>query len=158
MLGIDLGLYYAASALANSDGTFIALPSAADNRPLLRCAVAFDGQHLFVGEEAIRFRATAPAQVTHSLQLYLGRAVIDRKLREHQMPPEAWLGLLLSHLRHANRQYQTKARKPLVCGLSVPACYGQAYRQAILRAAAIAQLPAPQLVDRFSLPAFFISA
>jgi hypothetical protein len=149
VLGIDLGMYYAAATIGESGGKYRTVAVGGAGRPLLRCALADQEEGVLIGEEAIRLRTEAPERVTHSLQYYLGRPLIDRPLSGKRMPPEVWLAMLLSQLQH-NIHQQRKRGEPQVMAsaISLPACYDQLHRRCILRAANIAGLPEPRLVDR----------
>ncbi len=63
VLGIDLGLYYAAAAVADSDGSIRSLAAGGAGRPLMRSAVASEGKQISIGEEAMRFRMEAPRKL-----------------------------------------------------------------------------------------------
>ncbi len=149
VLGIDLGLYYLSAAIAEPGGKVQAVAAGGHARPLLRSAVASENGRVLVGEEALRLRADAPEKVTHCMQVYLGRALVDRPLQGQRLPPEVWLGLVLGRLNQSVRSQQAgKKTKPTSYAVSVPACYDQMYRRCIVRAAQIAGLGTPMLVDR----------
>lgn len=153
ILGIDLGLFQAAGALAHDDLATEVLKLGGEHGVLARCALANQGNALAFGTNAWQLRSVAPEQVTHCLQLYLGRPQVDRNVAGRLCPPEALIALLLRSFV-ATVTEQTTQPRPRLLALGIPACFDQAQRRSMRSAAMMAGFKGTQLVDRPLAAAF----
>lgn len=144
-LGIDLGMLYAAAAIADPTGTVDTADAGGQGVRLLRTALASHNGKLSFGDEAMRNRVTHPQRLAHCLHLYLGQAKVDRKILDHQYPPEVLLGMVLREVRVS--AWRRKGR-PAIAAVTVPGCYDQLRRRAVWQAARIAGLDSIRLIDR----------
>ncbi len=64
------------------------------------------------------------------------------------MPPEVWLAIVLRQIFQTVRTPSSNKVRPTAIALTIPACYDQLLRRSIMRAAQIAGLPSPLLIDR----------
>ena len=144
-LAIDLGMVQLAAAIAEPGGSCEAVNAGGLESPNLRAALSSDGGTLSFGDKAMRHRIDHPQRLVHSVHLYLGQSRVDRRVLEHQCPPEVLLGMLLRQVRVS--AWNRKGR-PTVVALTVPACYDQLHRRSILQAGEIAGFHSLRLVDR----------
>jgi serine/threonine protein kinase/molecular chaperone DnaK (HSP70) len=153
ILGIDLGLFQAAGALAQDDLSTEVINLGGEQGVLARCAIANHGNALIFGSEAWQLRAVAPEQVTHCLQMYLGRSLVDRNVAGRQCPPEALIALLLRSFVGTVSE-KTRQPRPRLLALGIPACLDQAQRRSMRCAAQMSGFKGTQLVDRPLAAAF----
>lgn len=144
-IGIDLGMFYAASAEASADGGFRQCMPGGQTQSLLRLAIANDGQQLQYGRDAMALRPDRPDQVAHCLAMYIGREFVERRICEQPNPPEVLLAMLIKHL--VTNSWQSKG-SPAAVAITVPAVYDQLHRRSIAQAARLAGLKSVRLVDR----------
>lgn len=145
VLGIDLGMFYGTAARANPAGDVEALFAGGRNKPLLRLAIHSQSDQVQVGDTAIAVRLQNPERVTHCLPLYLGQAIVERRVAGTCCSPEVLLAMLIRKISYNAWHHK---QSPLAAAVTVPACYDQLHRRAILQACQIAGLPEVRLVDR----------
>lgn len=145
VFGADLGMFHITAAVAKPGGDV--LPATLDGgvRASIRSAFACADEALLFGQEAWNLRTRHPEWLAHCLQLYIGRAQVDRLVAGKKCPPEVLIALMLKHV--FNQSWNRKGR-PAAAAVTVPACYDQLHRRSIRLAASIAGLPACRLVDR----------
>lgn len=145
VFGIDLGMTQVSAATAEPGGKVELLSVGSDGGHSLRAALAFrDGQIVF-GDKALEQRVDNPQGLVHSVQLYIGQARIDRKLMDRPCPPEVLLAMLLRQVRSLG---WGKRSRPTVTAITVPSCYDQLHRRAVLQAAQVAGYESIRLIDR----------
>ncbi len=144
VMAIDLGMFYANAAMANPSGEVQLLFPGGEGKPQYRLAIA-DGQPLVFGDAAAAQRQQRPGSVMHCSPLYIGQTRMEHVIAGRCCPAEVLLGLQLRHLMHA---CWSERGAPRAVAITVPSCYDQLHRQAILQAATIAGLRSVRLVDR----------
>jgi molecular chaperone DnaK (HSP70)/tRNA A-37 threonylcarbamoyl transferase component Bud32 len=144
-IGIDLGMQYLAAAVAEPSGLLQRADAGGVGKALLRAAISSGDGKLVFGESALESRFEHPQALAHSLHLYLGQPVVDRKVLDQRCPPEVLIGALLRHARQA--AWRRKGR-PTVTAVTLPACYDQMHRRAIFQAAQTAGFDSIRLIDR----------
>ncbi len=149
VLALDFGMCFATAAIASPSGKVDLLPTGDDGKGPSRIAIA-DGDPLVLGDAAAVRRESHPGSVLHCLPLYIGQTRMEHVIAGRHCPAEVLIALQLRHLMHVAWPYRAK---PHAVAITVPSCYDQLHRQAILQAAEIAGLPSVRLVDR-SLAAF----
>lgn len=144
VLGIDFGMFYASTAMAEPSGTVEPLNMQGSGKPYCRIAVA-DGDPPLFGDEAAVQRAARPGTVMHCLPLFVGQARLEHVVAGRRCPAEVLIGLQLRHLLH---DCWPSRGLPRAVAITVPSSYDQLHRQAMLQAAAVAGLRSVRLIDR----------
>ncbi|WP_417730208.1 protein kinase domain-containing protein [Rosistilla oblonga] len=146
VLGLDVGMFYVAAAMAEAGHPVRTGNAGINNQPLLQSAVATtrDEQTIF-GSDAIKLRTKTPHRLAHCVQLYLGTTKLDRHIGDRQCPPEVAIGMIM---RHAARNAWELNGRPAVVAVTVPACYDQARRRSTMQAAQVAGFDSIRLIDR----------
>ena len=145
VLGIDLGMLYAAAAKATPDGTIEPLNAGGPDRKLFRLAIASDQNQLYFDHEAIAMRSLRPQSTAHCLQMYIGKVEVARKFAGKACPPEVLLAMML---RRVFKVSWDDGLAPHATAITVPASYDQLHRQSIMQAAQMAGFASIRLVDR----------
>jgi len=145
VMGIDLGMFYAAAASADPAGNVQILEAEGTGKPLLRLALASRHGKLHFGSEALAYREKHPERVTHCLPLYIGRAQVERRVAGKQCPPEVLIGMLLRRVR--DTAWNRKG-VPRAVAITIPSCYDQFHRRSIFQAAEVAGFRSFRLIDR----------
>jgi len=145
VIGIDLGMFYGCAAKANPTGELVALNAGGHGKPLLRLALASDKDQLVIGDRALDYRTRHPERVTHCLPLYIGQAIVQRRVAEECCPPEVLLALML---RRLSANAWTDKAPPRAAAITVPSCYDQIHRRSILQASQVAGMHEVRLIDR----------
>ncbi|MEX0824749.1 MAG: Hsp70 family protein, partial [Pirellulaceae bacterium] len=145
VMGVDLGMFYASAAFADPAGHVQTLEAGGPGKPLLRLALASRHGTLQYGADALAYREKHPERVAHCLPLYIGQAVVGRRVAGKQCPPEVLIGLLLRRVRDLawNRR-----GVPRAAAITVPSCYDQFHRRSVLQAAEVAGFRSLRLIDR----------
>jgi eukaryotic-like serine/threonine-protein kinase len=145
ILGMDLGMFYAAAAEAGPGREVRSLSAGGAEQPLFRMAVASVGEQLLFGADAIAQRSRHPQQVAHCVPMYLGQPLVQRQIAGRTCPPEVLLALMLRRMiRNAGRSDD----RPDAVALTVPSSYDQLHRRSLLQAANLAGFGSVRLVDR----------
>ncbi len=144
VLGIDFGLFYATSAIADSSGTVSVITPSNTQSPQMRLAMA-DGNPIVFGEAAASRRAQHPGGVLHCVPLYIGQVKVEHLINERQCPAEV---LMAMQIRKVIQSTWSDKKFPLAVAVTVPSTYDQFHRQAIIRAVNIAGVASVRLVDR----------
>lgn len=144
VMAIDSGMFHIHCAVADPTGNVNLLYLDDQRRPQYRVAIA-DGNPPVFGMAAMEQREKRPGSVLHCLPLYIGQRRSGHVIAGRQCPAEVLIGMQLRHVMQLGWQ---ERRLPRAVGITVPSCYDQQHRQAILQAAAIAGLPSVRLVDR----------
>lgn len=145
VLGIDLGMFYGSAAKANPAGHIEPLFAGGNGKPLLRLAIGSRREQVFFGTRAMAYRNTHPHRVTHCLPLYIGQAIVERRVAGECCPPEVLLAMLLRHL--AENAWTDQA-PPRAAAVTVPSCYDQIHRRGMLQACQVAGMQEVRLIDR----------
>ncbi|MEM6780103.1 MAG: protein kinase [Planctomycetota bacterium] len=169
VMGIELGMTHAATASTNDRGEVEPGYPGEQGRRLFRLAVANDSSDrrqtkptILFGDGAYQQREGYPERVAHCQMMYFGRSDMLRKVGDRMCPPEVAIAICLRHLTgnaltHADEPNpksatpQTLKRHqdwPDAVAMTVPSCYDQLHRRAIMTAAQLAGLPSPRMVDR----------
>jgi serine/threonine protein kinase/molecular chaperone DnaK (HSP70) len=178
VIGIELGMTHAATAITQSDGTMLAgWPgmSTQGPRPLCRIAVAEKtdrdtGQStILFGDSAYERRERHPQRVAHCQMMYFGRDDMMRRIGGRMCPPEVTMGLCMRHLlgntltqvtapgapdgdssstTALGTSWKRHERWPDAVAITVPSSYDQLHRRAIYQSAQLAGLPAVRLIER----------
>jgi eukaryotic-like serine/threonine-protein kinase len=144
VMAIDLGMFYASAAVADPSGEVQLMAPGGSGKTQHRLALA-DGQPLLFGEVAAIQRQQRPGSVMHCAQLYIGQTRMEHVIAQRRCPAEVLLAL---QIRHLMQTCWSERGLPQAVAITVPSCYDQLHRQAILQAAAIAGLRSVRLVDR----------
>jgi len=144
VLAIDWGMFYATAAMADPAGE-VQLLAPADRRAVQQRLAIADGQPLVFGDAAAALRQRRPGTVIHCVPLYIGQTRMEHVIAGRRCPAEVLMALQMRHLMHT---CWTERSSPRAVAITVPACYDQLRRQAVLQAAAIAGLRSVRLVDR----------
>ncbi|QEG40378.1 protein kinase domain-containing protein [Roseimaritima ulvae] len=145
VLGIDLGMFYGSAAKANPVGQIEPLFAGGDDKPLLRLAIGSRRDKVFFGAAAMAYRNTHPQRVTHCLPLYIGQAVVERRVAGECCPPEVLLAMML---RHLGENAWTGQSPPRAAAVTIPSCYDQIHRRGMLQACQVAGMKEVRLIDR----------
>ena len=145
VLGIDLGMFYAAAAKSTPEGETGILAAGAMDQPLLRLAVASDGKNYKYGRDAMELRPDFPEKVVHCLPLYIGKDVVDRQICDRPNPPEVLIAMLLKQIQ---KNAWRSDSAPSAVAITVPASYDQLHRRAIMQAGKMAGINSIRLIDR----------
>ncbi len=145
VLGIDFGMFYSAAARPSSEGGAHLLTAGGPNQPLLRMAVASEGDKLVLGSAAMERRTDSPQTLAHSIPIYIGKDFVEREIAGRQCPPEVLLAMLF---RQLIQNSWTDRPLPQATAITVPGCYDQLHRRSVLQAARMAGLTSVRLVDR----------
>ncbi|MEM9825184.1 MAG: protein kinase [Planctomycetota bacterium] len=153
VMGIEMGMMHAAAARCDPAGmtdTLSILPQSsvggsALSRSTLRCVIAWDQSGICFGDAAMRRRAIDPSSVIHCLPMYLGRRTVPREIEGVKCPPEALLGLTLSHILRSAWPHE---EIPQAIAMTTLATYDQMHRRCLMTAAQIAGLTSVRLIDR----------
>jgi len=144
VMGIDLGMFYATCASADPTGNINVLTPDGDARAQSRLAIA-DGQPLLFGEVAAARRELQPGSVLHCIPLYIGQSKVDHLINGRQCPAEVLLAMQIRNL--IDTRWRERVQ-PHAVAITVPSCYDQFHRQAVIQAATIAGIRSVRLVDR----------
>ncbi len=144
VMAIDWGMFYASAAMADPAGEVQLLAPAGQRAVQHRLAIA-DGQPLAFGDAAAALRQKRPGTVIHCVPLYIGQTRMEHVIAGRRCPAEVLMALQMRHLMHS---CWTERSSPRAVAITVPSCYDQLHRQAVLQAAAIAGLRSVRLVDR----------
>lgn len=144
VMAIDWGMFYATSAVAEPSGKVELLSPGGDAKPQYRVAIA-DGDPPIFGDAAVAQREQRPGSVLHCLPLFIGQTRMEHVIAGRRCPAEVLIAIQLRHLMHVC--WPERAR-PRAVAITVPSCYDQLHRQAILQAAGIAGITTVRLVDR----------
>ncbi len=143
-VGIDLGMI--ASTVGYFDSTVgLKLIDQAGGGQHLRNMIWSDRDQVVVGAEALALRQSQPEKIFHSLQRWIGLKRIDRPLGGRLVPPEV---LIATIIRRLIIEAQTQNAEVTQAVITVPGCYDQLHRQAILAAGQIAGVDVLQLLDK----------
>lgn len=144
VMAIDWGMFYASAAMADPSGNVQLLSPSGQASVQHRLALA-DGPPLVFGHAAAALRQRRPGTVIHCVPLYIGQTRLEHVIAGRRCPAEVLMALQLRHLMHA---CWNERNSPRAVAITVPSCYDQLRRQAVLQAAAIAGLGSVRLVDR----------
>lgn len=144
VMAIDWGMFYASAAMADPSGTVQLLAPRGLRAVQQRLAIA-DGQPLVFGDAAAALRQRRPGTVIHCVPLYIGQTRLEHVIAGRRCPAEVLMALQMRHFMHA---CWNERSAPRAVAITVPSCYDQLRRQAVLQAAAIAGLHSVRLVDR----------
>jgi eukaryotic-like serine/threonine-protein kinase len=144
-LGIDLGQASSTVAWCHPDHgpQLIEQPDGQGHQ--LRNMLWSIGDHVKIGASAMKMRQIQPSGIFHSLQRWIGMPRVKRLFGGKSVPPEVLLAALLHRLLSNARRQVTRASQAVV---TVPSCYDQAHRRAILVACQIAGVDVLQLLDK----------
>lgn len=144
VMAIDWGMFYATCAVAEPSGNVELLLPGGSGKPQYRIAVA-DGAPPIFGEAAASQREKQPGTVIHCLPLFIGQTRMEHVIAGRRCPAEVLMAIQLRHLTHIAWPERSL---PRAVAITVPSCYDQLHRQAILQAASIAGIKSVRLVDR----------
>lgn len=144
VMAIDWGMFYATCAVAEPSGNVELLLPGGDGKPQYRIAVA-DGDPPIFGDTAAAQREQRPGTVIHCLPLFIGQTRMEHVIAGRRCPAEVLMAIQLRHLTHIA---WPERGLPRAVAITVPSCYDQLHRQAILQAASIAGIKSARLVDR----------
>ncbi|KAA5540254.1 Hsp70 family protein [Roseiconus nitratireducens] len=145
LVGIDLGMTYAAVAESISGVGIRNMPAGEDGQPLFRMAIATDEGHLQFDTAANQMRLTRPRQVAHCLPMYIGKDFVQREVGGRKCPPEVLLAIAI---RKVVANAWPDRPIPKLAAIAVPSSYDQFHRRSIKQAARIAGIDSMRLVDR----------
>lgn len=178
VVGIELGMTHAATAITQSDGTMVSgWPGISESGPRALCRIAAaektdreTGQSVVLfGDAAYERRERHPQRVAHCQMMYFGREDMMRRIGGRLCPPEVTMGLCMRRLlgntltqmdtpdsadgdSSAAMQLGTSWRRherwPDAVAITVPSSYDQLHRRAIYQSAQLAGLPAVRLIER----------
>ena len=144
VMGIDLGMFFATSAIAQPAGNVEVLTPVGDQRSQHRLAIA-DGDPVLFGEAAAARREVQPGSVLHCVALYIGQSKVDHLIHGRRCPAEV---LLAMQIRYLIEVFWRERAMPSAVAITVPSSYDQFHRRAIIQAATIAGIRSVRLVDR----------
>ena len=144
VMAIDWGMFYATCAVAEPSGNVELLLPGGDGKPQYRIAVA-NGDPPVFGDAAATQREQRPGTVIHCLPLFIGQTRMEHVIAGRRCPAEVLMAMQLRHLTHIT---WPERGLPRAVAITVPSCYDQLHRQAILQAASIAGIKSVRLVDR----------
>jgi serine/threonine protein kinase/molecular chaperone DnaK (HSP70) len=144
VMAIDWGMFYATCAVAEPSGNVELLLPGGNGKPQSRIAVA-DGDPPIFGDAAAAQREQRPGTVIHCLPLFIGQTRMEHVIAGRRCPAEVLMAMQLRHLTHIA---WPERGLPRAVAITVPSCYDQLHRQAILQAASIAGIKSVRLVDR----------
>lgn len=145
VLGIDLGMFYAAAAESVHGVGIHNLTAGADDQPWFRMALADDDGYLRFDVDADQMRYVVPRQVVHCLPMYIGKDIVRREIAGRHCPPEVLLAIAI---RRVVANSWPGVNMPKLAAMAVPASYDQFHRRSIKQACRIAGLETVRLVDR----------
>jgi len=150
-VGIDLGTTFSAIAHVNKHGVPEILHNAEGDR-ITPSVLLFDGEEVLVGNYAKQSAVVYPERVVQFAKRYMG----DEEYRFHHgttdYTPERLSAFILSKLKHeAEVKLGHRIDRAVI---TVPAHFGEAERQATIRAGEIAGLQVLQLVNEPTAAAF----
>lgn len=145
VFGIDLGMFYSASAEATPIGETRPLSCGSDRRYLFRMAIASRGDQLLFDQDAIDLRADYPLSTAHCLLIYLGQPKVARKMAGRECSPEALIAMIL---RQIFARCWDNVAVPHATAITVPGSYDQMRRRSVMQAAQLAGFTSVRLVDR----------
>jgi len=144
-LGIDLGQASSTVAWCHPDHgpQLIEQPDGQGHQ--LRNMLWSIGDHVKIGASAEKMRQIQPTGIFHSLQRWIGMPRVKRLFGGKSVPPEVLLAALLHRLLSNARRQGMRSSQAVV---TVPSCYDQVHRRAILVACQIAGVDVLQLLDK----------
>ncbi|TVP97899.1 MAG: hypothetical protein EA381_13930 [Planctomycetaceae bacterium] len=144
VMAIDFGMFFATAAVADPSGKVELLLAGGPGKAACRIAIA-DGTPPLFADAAQTRRAERPGTVMHCLPLFVAQTRLEHVIAGRRCPAEVLMGLQLRQILHTcwNRR-----SLPRAMAITVPSCYDQLHRQAILQAASIAGFRSVRLVDR----------
>ncbi|MEM9588625.1 MAG: protein kinase, partial [Planctomycetota bacterium] len=145
VLGIEVGMFYAAAASATPLGEVRVLAAGPNQQRSMRMVIASDKKELLFGEPAVALRLTEPQRVAHCIPMYIGQTLVDRRMSGRLCPPEALLALILRRIR---QNAWLSESSPDVVAINVPTSYDQLHRRSLLHAARMAGFKTVRMVDR----------
>ena len=145
VMGIDLGMFYAAASEATLGGDVRQLNAGDNDQTLLRTVLACEGEKLRFDQDAMNMRLENPKQTAHCLQMYIGKDYVDREFCGRRCPPEVLLSVLISRVMNNAWVHEDP---PDHVAITVPSMYDQLHRKSIVQAATIAGIKSVRLVDR----------
>ncbi len=103
------------------------------------------GDHVKIGDSALKMWQVQPTGIFHSLQRWIGLPLVKRPFGGKSVPPEVLLAALVHRLLGNARRQVTRASQAVI---TVPSCYDQVHRRAIDVACQIAGVEILQLLDK----------
>lgn len=144
VLAIDFGMFYATAAVADPTGKVELLEAGGAGKAACRIAIA-DGDPPRFADVAEALRTERPGTVMHCLPLFVAQTRLEHVIAGQRCPAEVLMGMQLRHILHTCWPHRSM---PRAVAITVPSCYDQLHRQALLQAAAIAGFRSVRLVDR----------
>ncbi len=150
-VGIDLGTTFSAIAHVNKHGVPEILHNAEGDR-ITPSVVLFDGDEVIVGNYAKQSAVVYPDQVVEFIKRFIGEKDFSFEYRGDQYSPERISGFILAKLKHdAELRLGHRIDQAVI---TVPAYFGDAQRQATLRAGELAGLQVLKLINEPTAAAF----
>jgi eukaryotic-like serine/threonine-protein kinase len=159
ILAIDLGMLAStaavyASPLAAIDGESVdehhmtgpqIIPQGDGSSSHLRNMLWSSGEKVKVGAAAAAMRQQAPHEVLHSIQRRIGAREMQIPFCGRRIPPQVALAAVLRQLVHNAAAVTDNTSSAVV---TVPSCYDQTHRRAVVDACRIAGIDLVQLLDK----------
>lgn len=125
-VGIDLGTTYSVIAHVNDVGRPETIPNV-EGDLLTPSIVLFDGDHVIVGREAAKARATELENIADCPKRQIGNQVYDKMFGDRRYPPEALQGWILNKLKRDAARVTGEFDKAVI---TVPAYFDEVRRKA----------------------------
>ena len=136
-VGIDLGTTFSSIAHVNKHGVPDILHNAEGDR-ITPSVVLFDGDEVIVGNYAKQSAVVYPDQVVEFVKRHMGDRTWSFNYRNQNYTPEEISSFILAKLKHdAELRLGHRVDQAVI---TVPAYFGDAQRQATLRAGEMAKL------------------
>jgi len=150
-VGIDLGTTFSAIAHVNKHGVPEILHNAEGDR-ITPSVILFDEDEVIVGNYAKQSAVVYPEQVVEFVKRYMGDPDFTFLYRDEVYTPERLSSFILAKLKHdAELRLGHRIEEAVI---TVPAYFGDAQRQATLRAGQAAGLNVLKLINEPTAAAF----
>ncbi len=143
-IGIDLGTTYSVIAYLDASGRPASIINDGGD-VLTPSAVAFDGDTVLVGKEAVKAAVFEPAIFADCFKRDMGRRELRRPIANCHVPPEVLSGFVLRRLKQdAERQLGRPIHQAVV---TVPAFFDETRRRATQEAGRLAGLEVLDIIN-----------
>ncbi|MEY3213135.1 MAG: hypothetical protein RIT28_3616 [Pseudomonadota bacterium] len=150
-VGIDLGTTFSSIAHVNKHGVPDILHNAEGDR-ITPSVVLFDGDEVIVGNYAKQSAVVYPDQVVEFVKRHMGDRTWSFNYRNQNYTPEEISSFILAKLKHdAELRLGHRVDQAVI---TVPAYFGDAQRQATLRAGEMAKLEVLNLLNEPTAAAY----